>query len=314
MLRHLHHVDHVCQVVLRVTESQRAPQLLWLTAVGLYLRLDALFVELSQTLVHHLLVAHIVRIGDHLHVASSSVVVALITFLDALWTGENPVEECREPSLQGLRVLLRESIGTFQQLHAIEHLHKRIGIDDPIAATFAVVETGNNLCVVQVRIHARVLIEEPHAQQLRSLLGIALVATEVPGQRERRHTGSHLLQLWAVELFQLGIRHSVATDVGQPVGLRGVGPEVAAQTQVVVLVATGGSLLLHHHRQRSLLHAGIGLLEQLSVGSGIGAVAKMLPHSCQVRLVPNGLCACRHDDQKKQGYYHKRSFHVWFGV
>ena len=99
MLRHLHHVDHVSQVVLRVTESQRAPQLLWLTAVGLYLRLDALFVELSQTLVHHLLVAHIVRIGDHLHVASSSVVVALITFLDALWTGENPVEECREPSL-----------------------------------------------------------------------------------------------------------------------------------------------------------------------------------------------------------------------
>ena len=139
MARHLHHVDHVHEVILRIAESQRTAQLLRLTAIVFYLCLDTLLIELSEVFIEHLLVTHIVGIGDHLHVMGRRVVVQLLTLLNALITGEHPLQEFREPCLQRLRVFLREGGGTLQQLHGIEHLHKRIGIDDTIAAPLAVI-------------------------------------------------------------------------------------------------------------------------------------------------------------------------------
>ena len=220
---------------------------MWLTSVGFYLCLDALLIELAQTIVHHFFVAHIVRIGYHLYVAGSSMVVALVAFLNALIAGENPVEKLGEPSLQGLRVLLGEGFGTFQQLNAIEHLDKRIGIDDSITASLAIVKAGHNLSMVEIRVHAGFLVQEPHTQQLYSLLGITFVTAEVPSQRKCGYACCHFRQLRTVQTLQLWIRNAVATDVWESVGLRLVGPEVATQAHIVVFVAAGSSLLLHHH-------------------------------------------------------------------
>ena len=226
-------------------------------------------------------------------------VVALVAFLNALIAGENPVEKLGEPSLQGLRVLLGEGFGTFQQLNAIEHLDKRIGIDDSITASLAIVKAGHNLSMVEIRVHAGFLVQEPHTQQLYSLLGITFVTAEVPSQRKRGYACCHFRQLRTVQTLQLWIRNAVATDVWESVGLRLVGPEVATQAHIVVFVAAGSSLLLHHHRKRSLLHAIVGLFEQMMIGCGISPVVQMLPHFGEVRLVPNGLCTSRSGHDKK---------------
>ena len=109
-------------------------------------------------------------------------VIELTALLDALLTGKHPVEEIREPSLQGLCVTPSKGFRALQQLHGIEHLDEGIAIDDAVATAFAIIETWHDLGIVQMGIHPGGLVEKPHAQLLCSFLRIALVATEIPGQ------------------------------------------------------------------------------------------------------------------------------------
>ena len=216
-------------------------------------------------------------------------VIELTALLDTLLTGKHPVEEIREPSLQGLCVTPGKGFRALQQLHGIEHLDEGIAIDDAVATAFAIIETWHYLGIVQMGIHPGGLVEEPHAQPLRSLGSIALVTAEEPSQRERRHTRCHLLQPDAVEFLQFRIRHTVTTDVWQPVGLGRVGPEIAAQTQVIVFVATDGRLFLHHHGEGFLPHAVVCIRQQPLIGRSIGWHRQRLLHSGEVRPVPDGL-------------------------
>ena len=296
----LEDVDDVRHVVLRVTEGQRTAQLVGLLAVGLDLRQHALLVELRQIFLHHLLVAHKFGVGDDLHIVGCGVVVALVSFLDALFAGQDPMEELGKPLSECLGILGGKGLRTFEQLHGIEHLDKRVGIDNPIAASPAVELAGHNLGMVQIRIHPCVLVQEPYSQQFGSLPGITLVAAEIPSQREGGDPIGHQRQFRTVEEFQFGIRHTVASDVGQSVGLGRIGPVVAAQTQVVVLVATGRHLLLHHHRKRLALQFALGLVEKMTIGCGVGRLFQRGFHPGEVSAVPDGLRPRHRYGQKKE--------------
>ena len=296
----LEHVDDVRQVVLRVAKSQCAAKLVGLTAIGLDLRQHSLLVELRQIFVHHLLVAHKLGIGNDLHIVGRGVVVALVAFLDALLTGQDPMEELGEPLTERLGILGSKGLRTFEQLYGIEHLDKRVGIDHPVTASFAIEFAGHNLRMVQIGIHPRFLVQEPHLQQLGCLLGITFVAAEIPSQREGGDAVGHQRQFRAVEQFEFGIRHAIAADVGQSVGLRRVGPVVATQTQVVVLVATCRHLLLHHHRKRLALQLAFGIVDELTIGRGVGRLFQICLHLGEVAAVPNGLRPRRPSETKEE--------------
>ena len=55
---------------------------------------------------------------------------------------------------------------------------------DTIAAATAFVAAGSHLRIVQVGVHARVFVEEPHLELLNGTTGILLVAAQIPRQRQ----------------------------------------------------------------------------------------------------------------------------------
>ena len=250
------------QVVLRVAEGQCAAQFLGLAAVGFYLGEESLGRDGFNEFPGHVVPAGVEGEGDDLCVVGGGVVVLLGGLLAALRTGQYPVEQLVEPGFQLLGVAGGEGFALLQQLHGVEHFDERVAVEHAIATAFAVVEAGNHLGVLQVGIHACLLVEEPHADKLGGLLGVGFVAAEVPGQREGGDASGGIAQAVAVEAVQLGVRLSVAIHVGQPVGLRGVGPVVACLAQVVVLVAAGGRLVLHHHAEGLGVEQAVGLAEQ----------------------------------------------------
>ena len=101
MPRYLHHVDDVRQIILRITESQRPAQFVRLSAIRLNLGEQTLFVELREILIQDLLIVYILGICDYLHIVRCGMIVLLVAFLDALRTGQNPMEKLREPGFQG---------------------------------------------------------------------------------------------------------------------------------------------------------------------------------------------------------------------
>ena len=253
-------------VVLRVAEGQGAAQLVGLAAVGLYLGEEAFGRNGFDEFPGYVRAAGVEGEGDDLSVVSGA-----------------------EPGFQLLGVAGGEGFALLQQLHGVEHFDERIAVQHAIAAAFAVVEAGNHLGVLQVGIHACLLVEEPHADKLGGLFGVGLVTAEVPGQGKGGDAAGGGAQAVAVEALQLGVGLPVAIHVGQPVGFRGVGPVVACLAQVVVLVAAGGRLVLHHHAEGLGVEQAVGLAEQRPVGGGVEGLVERLFHLGQVPGVPNGL-------------------------
>jgi len=93
---------------------------------------------------------------------------------------------------------------------------------------------------LQVGIHACCWIEEESSQQLRSFLGVDLIALEVVGECECFNCRFHLIfNTVIIDLVDLWIAFAVAANVGEPICTFGIRPKVRRLTHVVVLVAAG---------------------------------------------------------------------------
>jgi len=89
---------------------------------------------------------------------------------------------------------------------------------------------GMNWAWFRLGVHLRGRVEEPGAQDLVGLLGVALVAGVVPGQREVVRRVEDLLHVLAVgSRVDLGLRCPSRWTYGQPQGLSAVGVVVGHQ-------------------------------------------------------------------------------------
>ena len=238
------------QIVLGITEGKRAAQFMRLPSVRFYLGEDALGRNGVDNFPGYFKVAGVEGNGYHLRIVGRTVVVGLAGFFLSLRAGQYPVQQLAEPCLQLLGIFGRKRLRLLQQLHGIQHLYKGVTIQHAVATAFAAVVSGYHLRILQVGIHACILVEEPYADKLRCLLGILLFSAEVPGQCQRGDAAGGCSQAVAVELVQFGVRFAVAAHVRQSVGLCGVRPIIAGLAHVVVLVATGRHLLFHHNGKR----------------------------------------------------------------
>ena len=135
-------------------------------------------------------------------------------------------------------------------MHGVQHLYERICVDNPEASAFVIVVSHGYLGIFQVRVHARIFIEEPYPDQFGCFLGVSLIAAEVPCQGKGGDTSGSFSQAVTVVFVQLRVRFAVAGDIRKSVRLGGIGPEVACQAHVVVLVSAGGSFFFHHDGDR----------------------------------------------------------------
>src|ERR1700722_13996605 len=85
--------------------------------------------------------------------------------------------------------------------------------------------TMNRLGILQVRVHHRGRIEEPCAQMLCRMICVATIACEGPGCSQSRNLYAQPNQRMPVAVEIVGIRHSVALNVG-PIWVLWIGPPV----------------------------------------------------------------------------------------
>ncbi len=219
-----------------------------------------------------------------------------------------------EPGLELFAVFGGECFRWFQEGHGIQHLYKGVGVYQAVGASFVVVVARCHLGIFQIGVHAGLFVEEPHAEQFRSLLCVALFSAEVPGEGKGGDTVGGGSQTVAVQLVQFGVRYAVAVDVGQSVGFGGVGPVVAGLAHVVVLVSAGRSLLLHHHGEGFGIQQTGGFGFQCLVGVGIERLVDGLLHALQVVGVPDGLGLCaRHPEEEGKCPFGCFLFHGFMG-
>ena len=201
------------QIVLGITEGKRAAQFMRLPSVRFYLGEDALGRNGVDNFPGYFKVAGVEGNGYHLRIVGRTVVVGLAGFFLSLRAGQYPVQQLAEPCLQLLGIFGRKRLRLLQQLHGIQHLYKGVTIQHAVATAFAAVVSGYHLRILQVGIHACILVEEPYADKLRCLLGILLFSAEVPGQCQRGDAAGGCSQAVAVELVQFGVRFAVAAYV-----------------------------------------------------------------------------------------------------
>lgn len=247
----------------RVVPAAGAGEFLGLGAVGGDLRVDALGSRGENGAPGQVPVAGRVREGGELHVVERAVVVGGGALLGAEGAVQQPVAEVRVPGAHGGAVGPRPA--------GRAGVEDRDGIQDAgvglrevdDADGPAVVPAGDELPVVQVRVHPGGRGEEPGAQDVGGLLGVLLPAGVVPGEREVVRGVEDLLDVLAVGAgVDLGVALPVALDVRaapRVVGGRGLrGPPVRGLAEVVVDVAAGGGLRLVDDRPGALVQPAVG--------------------------------------------------------
>ena len=230
-------------------EGQGASELLGLTAVGLNLPVDAAGGHFVEDAPGRSLVAHIEREGCQHGIACHAVIVTSGALLLPLLALQHPVAEVLHPLAHLLAVLGGERLRALEQGQSVQRLDQRIGIEHAVGAAAVPVVPLGYLRIVEVGVHAGGGIQEPHPHQLNRLGGVRLVPAEIPHQRQGVDAPAGGTQPVAVVAVQLGVREAVAVDVGQSVGLRGVGPVVSRQAHIVVPVSAGGHVGLVRHAQ-----------------------------------------------------------------
>lgn len=119
--------------------------------------------------------------GGDLSVVPGAVVVFGFGFVEAVFAGEEPVEEWKPAAHTG-GVGGGEGFGGFKPVELIAEGDEEGGVDDADAA--AVDAAGNGLAEVEVGIHAGGGVEEPVAQQFGCMSGEAFVAGFAEGEGE----------------------------------------------------------------------------------------------------------------------------------
>ena len=130
-------------------------------------------------------------------------------------------------------------------------------------------DAGHRLGVGQIRVHPRGRIAEEHPQELVGLGGVASVAGHEAGRREGGDAIAERVHGLPMGDEVVGIGLAVATDVGQAVGLRGIGPPVVAVGLEVVRGALGVRGAVSRDREWRQREGGVGGREDpLAVEAG----------------------------------------------
>ena len=165
-------------------------------------------------------------------------IVRRARFIEAVFTGEQPVEIARGPVLHGIAILVGPCGRSGQKPGGVHGLYQVPAFDDADSA--AAVFSGNRLGEIQIGIHPGRGVQEPNAQDVRRMLGVGLLAGEIIGQRERLDGIPHQAETIPVVGIGpcFGIHFAIVADVRQAVGFVGIRPEIRRGAHVVMLVAT----------------------------------------------------------------------------
>src|SRR5687767_4714212 len=164
-------------------------------------------------------------------------IVAGCSFMRAVGRFAKPFEVLAEPFSQCGLIRRSPALRGGNQLRRLNAFDEPACVDDSASALSRI--PAYELRKSKMRCHARFRIEKPGAKLFRGSCRVFLVPREVPREGQRMNIGSELGDSGLVETaLTFGIRHSVAPDVGQAVGLRRIRPPVRTQAEVIVLVST----------------------------------------------------------------------------
>ena len=226
----------------RPRELQRLPP------IGLDLDRDALLLGALERLAREVPAIEKQRVRRELQIVVRPVVVLRHGFVAAVAALLHPRDESCEPCLDRAIVVRRPRTARLEQPHGIHDASEGAGLDQPDAAPG--VDAGNELRVLQVRVHARRGIQKPRAQQRRRLRRVAFFRTcpaeaglrrrrsDIERERQRVNAVRHSVEGAVIgDLVQLRVALAVAADVRKAVRTFRIGPEVRRLARVVVFVA-----------------------------------------------------------------------------
>ena len=223
--------------------------------------------ELPAALGEERLVAGEVGKGRELDEVGHGVVVLRGGFLAAVLARGHPGAEVGEPLLHAGDRRLRQGALLSEHLHGPGDLGEVQPVDNARWTTGR--DAGHRLGVVEIRVHAGGGIEEERPQEFVGFGGVASVAGHESGSGEGRDAVPQRVHRLAVGKKVVWVRFPVAADVGQAVGLRGIGPPVVAVGIEVVRGALGMRSTVGRDRERRQCQGGVRRLKNpLAVEAG----------------------------------------------
>ena len=232
-------------------------------------------------------------IRRHLRRPPRGVIVAGLLLVEPLLAGGHPFQEIRVPLAHAIAQRAAEHSRLFEQPDALRRVNHGYRVDQPRTASG--IDAAHRLPVLQIRIHARLRVQEPRREDPRRMFAARPIAEQVRAHAERQHRRAHVAQIAPVGLKAPRIPLAILADI-RPLGILRVGPPVRPFAVVVVSARRDVVRPLTGHGPRSRLEGGAGILPQ-RVGQGAAAQFRRLRCGHQ----DAALVARRERGQRQQG-------------
>ncbi len=183
-------------------------------------------------------------------------IVLCFALADAVRALLQPFDVGAKPLFHSLLVFRAPVFGTRQQADGVHYVREVLAFQDSCRPS--IVDTGNPLGKLKIRIHSRCRLKKPGVQQQGGTSGIRLVPGEIKSQCQRARISAQPAHVAMIgELVDFRISLAIVANI-RPAGVLGIRPKIWRQAHVVVLVAAGRSDIFLRDRKRTFRHRLVG--------------------------------------------------------